>query len=70
MKKTGYSRREFLEVSTAAAGASLAAKTIVGLPHDVMLAPRAGAASDRRSQLGTARFRRIIRAPCPMRQAF
>ena len=47
MKKNSYSRREFLGISTAAAGASLATKTIGSLPHDLMRAPRAVAASDR-----------------------
>src|SRR6266849_6643312 len=47
MKKNSYSRREFLGISTAAAGASLHAKTIVPFLHDPMLAPRAVAASDR-----------------------
>src|SRR5713101_7465639 len=47
MKKNSYSRREFLGISTAAAGASLHAKTIVPFPRDLMLAPRAVAASDR-----------------------
>src|SRR5260370_20145233 len=47
MKKTGYSRGEFLELSTAAAGASLASPTIGPFPRDLVLAPRAARASDR-----------------------
>src|SRR5260370_17505846 len=47
MKKTGYSRREFLELSTAAAGASLASPTIGPFRRDLVLAPRAARASDR-----------------------
>jgi hypothetical protein len=47
MKKNSYSRREFLEISTAAAGASLATQTMVPFPHGLGLAPRAVAASDR-----------------------
>ncbi len=47
MKKTNWSRREFLGTSAVAAGASLAAKTIVPLPYDRGTPPGAGPASDR-----------------------
>ena len=47
MKKTNLSRREFLGTSAVAAGASLAAKTIVPLPYDRGTPPGAGPASDR-----------------------
>jgi predicted dehydrogenase len=47
MKKHSYSRREFLGISTAAAGASLAPKTMVPFPHDLWVPPRTVAASDR-----------------------
>jgi len=46
VKKNNWSRREFLGAS-AAAGASLAAKPMVLLPHDLIPAPGAVAASDR-----------------------
>src|SRR2546422_3399713 len=46
VKKNNWSRREFLGAS-AAAGASLAAKPLVLLPHDLIPAPGAVAASDR-----------------------
>src|SRR5437773_11739870 len=42
-----FSRREFLGMSAAAAGASLAAKTIVPLPRDLIPAAAAVPASDR-----------------------
>jgi len=47
VKKTNWSRREFLGTSAVAAGASLAAKTIVPLPYDRGTPPGAGPASDR-----------------------
>ena len=47
MKKTNWSRREFLGTSAVAAGASLAAKTIVPLRYDRGTPPGAGPASDR-----------------------
>src|SRR6058998_3565783 len=47
VKKTNLSRREFLGTSAVAAGASLAAKTIVPLPYDRGTPPGAGPASDR-----------------------
>ncbi len=46
VKKNNWSRREFLGAS-AAAGASLAAKPMVSLPHNLIPAPGAVAASDR-----------------------
>src|SRR2546426_3594346 len=46
VKKNNWSRREFLGAS-AAVGASLAAKPMVLLPHDLIPAPGAVAASDR-----------------------
>src|SRR6266404_5835968 len=46
VKKNNWSRREFLGAS-AAAGASLAAKPMVLLPHDLIPGPGAVAASDR-----------------------
>src|SRR2546425_6687724 len=45
LKETNCSRREFLGLSAAAAGASFAAHTIVPLPHSLL--PAAVAASDR-----------------------
>jgi len=47
MKKNDWSRREFLRMSAVAAGGSLAAKTIVPLPRDLIRAPEAVPASDR-----------------------
>ncbi|MGH7427873.1 MAG: Gfo/Idh/MocA family protein, partial [Candidatus Methylomirabilaceae bacterium] len=47
VKKASCSRREFLGMSAVAAGASLAAKTLVPIPHDLEIAPWAVAASDR-----------------------
>src|SRR2546422_2254580 len=47
MKKNNCSRREFLGMSAAAAGASFAAKGIVPLPLGLTPAPEAVAASDR-----------------------
>src|SRR5467141_1607959 len=47
VKKTNWSRREFLGTSAVAAGASLAAKTIVPLRYDRGTPPGAGPASDR-----------------------
>src|SRR6266542_3562845 len=47
VKQSHYSRREFLGMSAAAAGASLAAKTIVPLPRDLIPAAAAVPASDR-----------------------
>src|SRR5213594_910509 len=47
VKQSNYSRREFLGMSAAAAGASLAAKTIVPLPRDLIPAAAAVPASDR-----------------------
>src|SRR5438876_2485123 len=47
VKQSNYSRREFLGMSAAAAGASLAAKTIVPLPRDLIPAAAGGPASDR-----------------------
>jgi predicted dehydrogenase len=46
VKKNDWSRREFLGTTAAAAGASLAAKTIVSLPGDLIPAPKALPASD------------------------
>ena len=47
MKENNCSRREFLGLSAAAAGASLAAHTIVTLPHSLIPPAEAVAASDR-----------------------
>src|SRR2546423_14443824 len=47
VKQNDCSRREFLGLSAAAAGASFAAHTIVPLPHSMLPAPDAVAASDR-----------------------
>lgn len=47
MKQTGFSRREFLEISAAAASGSLAAKTILLTPEPLEAAQRPVAASDR-----------------------
>src|SRR5688572_32945478 len=47
MKQTGFSRREFLGISAAAASGSLAAKTIVLSPEPLEAAQRPVAASDR-----------------------
>src|SRR5258708_24106396 len=47
MKRNSYSRREFLGISTAAAGAALATTTTAPFPPGLGLAPRAVAASDR-----------------------
>src|SRR5436189_639557 len=47
VKQSNYSRREFLGMSAAAAGASLAAKTIVPLPRDLIPAAAAVPPSDR-----------------------
>src|SRR3989454_4677310 len=47
MKKNDWSRREFLRMSAVAAGGSLAAKTMVALPRDLIRAPEAVPASDR-----------------------
>jgi predicted dehydrogenase len=47
VKKNDCSRREFLGLSAAAAGASLAAHTIVPLPHSLIPPAEAVAASDR-----------------------
>jgi predicted dehydrogenase len=47
MKQSNFSRREFLEISAAAAGGSVAAKTILLTPQPVAAAQRPVAASDR-----------------------
>jgi predicted dehydrogenase len=47
VKQKNCSRREFLGLGAAAAGASLAAKPMVSLPRTLILAPDAGPASDR-----------------------
>ena len=47
MKKTTYSRRKFLGISAAAAGASLATKTILLTPEPLLASPRPVPASDR-----------------------
>ena len=47
MKKNDWSRREFLRMGAVAAGGSLAATTIVPLPHDLIPAPADVPASDR-----------------------
>ena len=47
MKKSKFSRREFLEISAAAAGGSVAAKTILLTPQPVAAAARRVAPSDR-----------------------
>jgi len=47
VKKSHWSRREFLGTSAAAAGASLAAHALVPMPHSLTPAPAAMAASDR-----------------------
>lgn len=47
MKKNSFSRREFLSVSAAAAGASLAGQRIVPSPQLLQAIPRAGPPSDR-----------------------
>src|SRR3989449_381287 len=47
MKKNAWSSREFLRMSAVAAGGSLAAKTIVPLPRDLIPDPGAVPASDR-----------------------
>ena len=47
MKKKSFSRREFLEVSAGAAGASLAAKTVFLTPEPLMAATTPVAPSDR-----------------------
>jgi predicted dehydrogenase len=46
MTKSNYSRREFLEVSAAAAGGSVAAKSILLTPEPLEAAPRRAAPSD------------------------
>src|SRR6266545_792666 len=47
VKENNWSRREFLGMSAAAAGASFAAKGMVPMPHGLTPAPGAVAASDR-----------------------
>jgi predicted dehydrogenase len=47
MNNNHYSRREFLEIGAAAAGASIAGTTIVLRPHPLWASPRPVAASDR-----------------------
>jgi predicted dehydrogenase len=47
MKKSTYSRRKFLGISAAAAGASLATKTILLAPQPLLASPRPVPASDR-----------------------
>jgi len=47
MKKSDFSRRDFLGLGAAAAGASLAAKTIWLSPEPLLAAQRAVAPSDR-----------------------
>src|SRR5216110_511616 len=47
MTQSNCSRREFLGLSAAAAGASFAAKPMVSLPRNLMLAPEAVPASER-----------------------
>ncbi|HMI46034.1 MAG TPA: hypothetical protein VK491_07705, partial [Gemmatimonadaceae bacterium] len=47
MKQNNFSRREFLEISAAAAGGSVAAKTILLTPAPLEAAGRRAAASDK-----------------------
>jgi predicted dehydrogenase len=47
MKKSTYSRRKFLGISAAAAGASLATKAILLTPEPLLASPPPGPASDR-----------------------
>ena len=46
MTKSNFSRREFLEVSAAAAGGSMAAKSILLTPEPLEAAPKRAAPSD------------------------
>src|ERR1700719_2385359 len=47
MKRSSYSRRKFLGISAAAAGASLATKSILLTPEPLLASPRPVPASDR-----------------------